>query len=279
METLTVPGPHGDIPIRLYRSTGVAPAPALVWVHGGGFAWGDIDMPEAHWVAEQLAARHVTVISVDYRLAPVTEPMADGGPTREGWLFPAASNEVTTVFRWAVAHADECGIDIARLSLGGASAGGNLAAGASLRQRDEGGVQPASLLLVYPLVHAELPVPTAELAAKIEALPQQARFEPATVAAMNLNYVGDPAALADPYAFPGGHDVTALPPTFILNSEHDSLRSSGEAFAAELALAGVDVMVVREPGTRHGHLNEPENPGAHASLARMAAWLIGPAGA
>lgn len=281
MDSLTIPGPHGSIPIRVYRAAAAAeaePSPALVWAHGGGFAWGDLDMPEAHWVSQQLAALGVTVVSVGYQLAPVSEALTDGEPARAGVLFPVASEEVTAAFRWASAHAAEYGIDGDRLSLGGASAGGDLAAGVSLRLRDAGGVQPASVLLAYPLVHSALPAPTAELAHKIAVLPAEARFQPDDVRAMNLNYVGDPAELDNPYAFPGGHDLAGLPRMFVLNSEHDSLRASGQAFAAELALAGVDVTVCREPGTRHGHLNEPENPGAHASIRRMAAWLHGAAG-
>ncbi|WP_120338063.1 alpha/beta hydrolase [Cryobacterium soli] len=275
MDSLTIPGPHGTIPIRIYRAEAVAWAPGLVWAHGGGFAWGDLDMPEAHWVAQDLAARGITVVSVDYRLAPVSTALTDSEPARDGVLFPVASEEVAAAVRWALEHAAELGIDSGRLSLGGASAGGDLAAGAALRLRDAGGPQPSSLLLAYPLVHSALPHPAAELAQKIEVLPADARFEPDDVRAMNLNYVGDPAELDNPYAFPGGHDLSGLPPTFVLNSEHDSLRASGQAFAAELALAGVDVAVFREPGTRHGHLNEPANPGALASIGRMAAWLDG----
>ncbi|WP_198414045.1 alpha/beta hydrolase [Cryobacterium adonitolivorans] len=277
MDFLTIAGPYGAIPIRVYRAAAAELRPALVWAHGGGFAWGDLEMPEAHWVSQELAARGITVVSVDYRLAPVSAALTDSEPAHDGVLFPVASEEVTLAFRWATDHAAEHGIDGDRLSLGGASAGGDLAAGASLRLRDAGGPQPASLLLAYPLVHSVLPEPSAELALKIAVLPPDARFEPDDVRAMNLNYVGDTAGLGNPYAFPGGHDLAGLPPTFVLNSEHDSLRSSGQAFAAELALAGVDVTVCLEPGTRHGHLNEPENPGAHASIRRMAAWLEGSA--
>lgn len=277
MDSLTIPGPHGAIPLRVYRATATdaRPSPALVWAHGGGFAWGDLEMPEAHWVSQELAARGVTVVSVDYRLAPVSAALTDSEPARPGVLFPVASEEVAAAFLWATEHAADLGIDGDRLSLGGASAGGDLAAGVALRLRDAGGPQPASLMLAYPLVHAVLPEPAAELAQKITVLPPDARFEPDDVRAMNLNYVGDPAELGNPYAFPGGHDLAGLPPTFVLNSEHDNLRSSGQAFAAELALAGVDVTLCREPGTRHGHLNEPENPGAQASIRRMAAWLDG----
>jgi acetyl esterase len=279
VENRSLSGPHGAIPLRIYRHTvpNHTHGPALVWVHGGAFAWGDVDMPEAEWVAEQLAERGVTVVSVDYRLAPVTEAIAKDEPLRDGVRFPVASEEVVAAFVWTVEHAAELGIHPGRVSLGGASAGGNLAAGASLRLRDAAGPQPASLMLAYPLVHSVLPESTPELAAKLAALPPEARFEPDSVRAINVNYVGDPAGLDNPYAFPGGHDLAGLPPTFVLNSEHDSLRSSGEAFGAELASAGVDVAVFREPGTRHGHLNEPLNPAAHASIRRMAAWFDGSA--
>ncbi|POH69785.1 alpha/beta hydrolase [Cryobacterium zongtaii] len=276
MDSLTIAGPYGAIPIRVYRAAaGAEPSPALVWAHGGGFAWGDLEMPEAHWVSQELAARGITVISVGYRLAPVSAALTDSEPARDGVLFPVASEEVATAFRWAADQATAYGINADRLSLGGASAGGALAAGVALRLRDAGGAQPASLLLAYPLVHSVLPEPSTELAQKIAVLPADARFEPDDVRAMNLNYVGDPAGLDNPYAFPGGQDLAGLPATFVLNSEHDSLRASGQAFAAELALAGVDITVCQEPGTRHGHLNEPENPGAYASIRRMAAWLEG----
>jgi acetyl esterase/lipase len=129
------------------------------------------------------------------------------------------------------------------------------------------------VILAYPLVHPDLPTPRAELAEKLVALPDEARFPPEIVELLNLNYVDDPAHLAHPYAFAGGKDLAGLPPTFILNSDADDLRSSGEQFGAELVAAGVDVLVLHEPGTRHGHLNEPENPRARRSIERMAAWI------
>ena len=69
---------------------------------------------------------------------------------------------------------------------------------------------------------------------------------------LNLNYVGEEAGLADPYAFPANGDAAGQPPVYILNSESDELRASGEAYAAQLAAAGVEVRVEFEPGTRHG---------------------------
>lgn len=272
----TIPGPHGQVPVRIYRGAASAEptAPGLVWVHGGAFMGGDLDMPEVDWVARQLAERGIPVVSVFYRLASLVDfDNPDATPPTEGVHFPVASDEIVAAFRWTLEHANELGIDHALLSLGGASAGANLSAGASLRLRDAGGVQPHSVLLAYPVVHARLPEPSRELAEKIAALPREASFPPELTFAMNLNYVGDETQLANAYAFPGGHELEGLPPTFILNSDHDSLRSSGEAYASELAAAGVDVLVLREDGTRHGHLNDPQNPAATLSIERMSAWL------
>jgi acetyl esterase/lipase len=112
-----------------------------------------------------------------------------------------------------------------------------------------------------------------ELRLKYESLPVQSRFSPDTVSSLNLNYVGDPALLDNPYAFPGGQDLTGLPPTLIVTSDVDSLRASGQLFGSELATAGVDVTVVREPDTLHGHLNEPSTPGAQRSMRRIDRWI------
>jgi acetyl esterase/lipase len=94
---------------------------------------------------------------------------------------------------------------------------------------------------------------------------------------INLNYAGSEAVFDDVYAYPGNGDVAGLPPVFILNSEADSLRSSGERFGQQLAEAGVTVRVEYEPGTVHGHLNQPDDPAAVRSIERMAAWLSRPA--
>jgi len=268
-----VGGPHGDLPVRVYEPAGgVDRVAGLVWAHGGAFMYGDLDMPEADWVARRLADAGVVVVSVDYRLTPAfefrdpTASRADGGPR-----FPVASEEVTFAYGWA--RDAGLGVPPERWSLGGASAGGNLAAGASLRLRDAGGPQPRSIVLAYPVLHHVLPQPRPELAAKIAALPPERDFPPAAARALNANYLGHDDPPTSPYAFPGGQDLRGLPPTLVLNSDHDALRCSGEAYAAELAAAGVDVSLVREDSTYHGHLNEPATAGAARSIARVAAWL------
>lgn len=280
-------GPHGDLRVRVYRPAGT-PVAGLVWAHGGAFAHGDLDMPEADGVARGLAAAGVAVVSVEYRLVPALDYRAAGAtPGTDGVRFPVPSEEVAFAFAWAAGGgAADLGVPAGRWSLGGASAGGDLAAGASLRLRDGAaplgtlsgavgpdGVTPHSVVLAYPVTHQELPSPSVELAAKIAGLPPEKDFPPAAVRAMNGNYLGHDGPATSPYAFPGGQDLRGLPPTLIVNSDLDALRSGGEAYAAELAAAGVDVFVTREDGTTHGHLNRPAEPGFARSLARISAWL------
>lgn len=248
-------------------------APLIVWVHGGGFMGGDIDMPESDAVARSLVEAGIAVITVDYALAPtlpgfwgVTE--STGDPANR---FPTASVQVTAAVDDAVSRATALGASPTRVALGGASAGGNLAAGAALRRRDAHAPAPAALLLAYPVLHAVVPQPDAELAQLLAPLPTDEVFPDEVTRIMNSNYAPD--SLDDPYAFPGGHHLRGLPATLIINSEADRLRTSGEAFASELALAGVDVTVVRERGTTHGHLNRPDEAGYAQSLTRMADWL------
>lgn len=259
-------GPHGPIPIRVYTPAIDGPLPGFVWNHGGAFVGGDLDMPEADWVSRSVAERGFVVVSVFYRLAV------------DGVHYPVPSDDVVAAFRWVADHAAELGIDPRRLAIGGASAGGDLAAGALLRLRDEGGPLPARAVLAYPIVHPELPPFTEELAAAAARhRPDDPAFEPHAVREMSLNFAGDEATMADPYAFPGLADPTGLPPVFVLNSEVDTLRASGEAFAASLAGHGVTVLSLVEPGTQHGHLNRPDEAAARRSIDRIATWLSTPA--
>lgn len=246
----------------------------LVWAHGGGFAFGDIDMPESDWVARELAARGTTVISVDYRLAPVPSGHVDTPEGRAGEHFPAASDDVLTAFRWSLANAAELGIRSDALAIGGTSAGGNLAAGAALRlTADEA---PALVVLAYPTLLAVQPAPGAELRAKLDAEPDADRFGPEPVLWMYENYLGGPVDDAPIAAVPGlatASDLAGFPPTLMVNGDVDELRVSGEHFAATLAAAGREIEVVTEPGTQHGHLNRPEEAAAATTIERIATRL------
>jgi len=279
-ENRQLQGPHGDIPVRIYTPSISRPEPVgLVWCHGGSYIYGDLDMAESDWVAASLAEAGISVVAVDYRLAPAPQWALDLGaePGAGNSYYPVAINEIEAVLAWA--NTELHSQSPAGWALGGASAGGTLIAGLTLRLRDQGLAMPSRLLLVYPLLHPQLPQFSNELAAKLAAtipapgIPLTAEG----VQGLTLNYVnGDPQQLGDPYAFPGGHDLSGFPPTFILNSDVDTIRASGDAFAAELASAGVDMLTVREHGTEHGHLNEPTTVGAQRSIHRMAEWLASP---
>lgn len=238
------PGPHGPVPVRIYAPNSTGDAQCLVWVHGGGFVGGDLDMPEADWVARELASRaEIVVVSVDYRLCV------------NGVTYPVPHDDVVAAVRWAVRHARSLGADAGRISVGGASAGANLAAGAVLKLRDADGWQPAQLIMAYPVAHAVVPPPSASLAALMTEVPQLLRFPPEVTHTMNVNYVGGPVSRADGYAFPALAALEGLCPVLVLNAEYDDLRASGEAFCAALALAGVDVRQVQVRTMLHGFLN------------------------
>jgi acetyl esterase len=276
---MTEPYADADGLVRVYP----APAPhgaGLVWAHGGGFAFGELDMPEADWVARSLAARGTSVVSVDYRLAPVSGLWAEreGTAPRAGTVYPGPSDDVLAAWEWTVTHADRLRIDRARLALGGASAGGNLAAGATLRLLDAGSpTLPALVVLAYPTLLAVQPAPDAALRATLDANPEADRFGPDAVREMYENYLGGPVDDAPLPAVPGRAapaDLAGFPPTLMINGEVDELRVSGEVFASALAAAGREIEVVIEPGTDHGHLNRPDaGAAASASLERIATRL------
>jgi acetyl esterase len=241
------PGPHGPVPVRVYEPAGGgATRPCLVWAHGGGFIGGDLDMREADWTAREVCARAgAVVVSVDYRLAV------------DGVRYPVPHDDTVAAVAWVRDSAAELGVDPARISVGGASAGGNLTAGATLKLRDRDGWVPAALVLAYPALHAAVPPPSPSLAAALAELPPL--FQPRAGAGHPLseNYLGGPLSTADGYAFPANAVLDGLCPTVVINAEYDSLRASGEAFTAALAVAGVDVRQVTVRGLLHGFLNQP----------------------
>ncbi|MCR2824609.1 alpha/beta hydrolase [Microbacterium sp. zg.Y909] len=269
----TLDGPHGPLGVRTYVPAERARV-GLVWAHGGGFAGGDLDMPEGDWVCGQLADRGIAVVSVDYALAPVPEgwTMPPAGHDRPRVRYPVASEEVGFAFAWALA----AGLADGPWALGGASAGGNLAAGATLRRLHTGDTLPALVVLAYPTLQAVQAAADAELRALLDADPEADRFGADIIRTMYENYLGGPVDAADAYAVPGIATTAQLrgyPPVLMVNGEADELRMSGEAFARSLAEAGVPVDALTEPGTQHGHLNRPDEPAASLSIERIAARL------
>ncbi|MCA4133436.1 alpha/beta hydrolase [Arthrobacter sp. M4] len=268
-----IDGRDGPIRVRVHPAaapkddTPVAPAGSgLVWVHGGGFREGTLDWPEADYTSRGFAARGVTVVSVDYRLCQDNDTH-----------FPAPSDDVVDAWEWTLNQASELGIDPLRLAIGGASAGGNLTAGAVIRLL-EGPAErlPARVFLAYPTLHAVQPETPDDVAALLGGLADPDVFSAPNVLAMYENYLGGPVAGGPAAAIPGTASVGQLrgfPPTIMVNDEADELRVSGEAFGAMLAAAGIDVEVITEPGTEHGHLNRPEDGAADRTMDRVVEWL------
>ena len=244
------PGPHGRVPVRIYEPpTGERTGrPCLVWLHGGGFLGGDLDMREADWTAREVCDRAgAVVVSVDYRLAV------------DGVCYPVPHDDTVAAICWVRDNAATLGIDPERIAVGGASAGANLTAGAVLKLRDLNGWVPRVLVFVYGVAHAVLPPASRSLAAALAELPPVLAPAPAGERDdfLALNYLGGPLSSADGYAMPGLAQLDGLCPTLVVNAEYDRLRASGEAFAATLALAGVDVRQVLVPGVLHAFLNQP----------------------
>lgn len=276
-------GPHGIVPLRVYSpaARGRRPRAALVWCHGGSFQHGDLDMPEAHETARRIAAwADAVVVSVDYRLCD--EPAAIGGaPARRlpGESFPVHApipgDDVIAAVRWTRSMARLLDIDPGRVALGGASAGGNLAAAASLRLAEEGEA-PAASLLLYPVTHPLHPEPTAEEATALAELPGMLRFPPATMRLMAEAYLGRPLEEATAHEFPGLADreqLAVLPRTYLEADEYDDLRCGARRFAEQLTEAGVEVEYAVCRGVTHGHLNKIGLPQAAESCEAMARIL------
>ena len=258
---LTVDGPHGPVPVRVYGDAAGADRPALLWMHGGGFMMGDLDMGEADWTARELNARTgAVVVSVDYRLAV------------GGVHFPVPLDDCVAAARWLRDHGSELGVDAARISIGGASAGGNLAVATTLRLRDEDGWQPLALVPVYPVLHDVLPPMTPSIVAALDEVPPALRFTEEGTGFMNANYLG--GRPADGYSFPTHADLAGLAPTLVVTAEYDDLRASGEPFAEQLRAAGVDVRLVQADGMLHGFLNLSSNLGPVDDVLQLMAATI-----
>ena len=233
IENLRIPGPLGEIPIRVYTPDTPAPRPAMVYFHGGGWVIWDLDTHDV--VCSAIAQRAgAVVVSVDYRLAPEHK-------------FPAAVTDAYAATAWVSANAARLGIDAARISVGGDSAGGNLAAVVSLKSRNENGPAIALQALIYPVTDlSSMTTPSyVEFA-------EGHQLSKAVMEWFRDHYLTSPADAANPYASPLlATDLRGLPPAVILTAECDPLRDEGEAYGKRLAEAGVPVTCTCYAGMIH----------------------------
>lgn len=237
----------------------------LLWVHGGGFAGGSIDMPESDAVARWFAATGRPVRTVEYRLAPALPQRGplnlDPAPGR----YPAAKEDVLVAF-----------LDLAQHSpsyLGGASAGACIAASVALQLREDDGPRPRGLALAYGVFHGRLPTPSGGNAGHSQ--PEADLAEREWVERMTLNYAGTPQLQADPKVFPGEGNPVGLPPALILDADNDGLRVSSQRFAEQLRVAGVVTTELVIADAAHGFLNDPESVYFQHGVTSMLRWLTG----
>ncbi len=232
-EDRTIPGPAGEIPIRVYTPAGEGPKPVIVYFHGGGWVIGELDTVDnpLRRIANRTGA---VVVSVDYRLAPEH-------------VYPAAFDDCYAATAWVAEHAAELGGDPERVAVCGDSAGGNLAAAVAIAARDRQGPRLAAQLLIYPVTDFDFTT---------ESYRQNGEGYLLTKGSMQwfwAHYLGAQDLGKDPYACPArADDLAGLPPAFVATAEFDPLRDEGEAYAANLRIAGVDVTAKRYDGMLHG---------------------------
>ncbi|MEU8820604.1 alpha/beta hydrolase [Actinoplanes sp. NPDC048796] len=233
IEDRIVTGPHGDIPVRVYRPVPGDGLPAVVYLHGGGMCMGSIDSfePVARCLAHDSGA---VVVSVGYRLAPEHPP-------------PAQFDDAWAATRWVAEHAIELGADPNRLAVAGDSAGGTLAAAVALAARDRGGPAIGCQVLIYPGLDRDLAAASMTAYADAPILSgDDVRY---------LNELAD-AGLghpSSPYRIPAyAADLTGLPPAIVVTAECDPIRDWGERYATRLRDARVQTTITRCPGVHHG---------------------------
>ncbi|GAA0808546.1 alpha/beta hydrolase fold domain-containing protein [Spirilliplanes yamanashiensis] len=234
---ITIPGPGGELPVRIYHPTGsyVEPLPVVLWVHGGGWVLHDVDTYDAscRGLVNKTGA---IVVSPEYRRAPEA-------------VFPAAHDDVLAAYRWILQHAAEFGGDPERVAVGGESVGGTMAAATSWELARTGGRTPVAQVLVYPLTTGEQ---------FGESMADAADARPLTrplLSWMAMHaFDGVPGAVRDPrvdlLSIPAD-ELAGLPPTLVIIDERDVLRSQGEEFARHLDAAGVPTRLSSYDGVMH----------------------------
>ncbi|WP_428489666.1 alpha/beta hydrolase [Rhodopila sp.] len=240
---------------RVFRPVTDRVIPTLVYFHGGGWVWANVDTHD-RMTREYAAAGPVAVVSVDYALSPEAK-------------FPQALEECAAVVRWVRQHGAEWGLDPTRVFAGGDSAGGNLALATALLLRDTGGPALAGVLANYPVSDARF---------------DTFSYQEFGAGGFGLNtermafywsvYVPHDIDRLHPLAAPLRADLAGLPPVMVLLAELDVLRSEGEALVAKLRAAGVAVETETFAGVVHGFLRATGSVAkARDAVAMAGAWM------
>jgi acetyl esterase/lipase len=233
---LAADGPHGKIPLRLYRGHALAAGerqPVLIFFHGGGWVFGDLETHDN--LCRSLAnVADCTVISVDYRLAPEHK-------------FPAAIDDAYAATQWTARYAGELGIDASRIAVGGDSAGGNLATVVSLLAARDGTIKIVGQVLLYPTTDLALTHDSYKRAG------ERFNISAATMRWFRDLYLAAPGEVDDWRASPlRTKDFAKMPPAYIATAGCDPLCDEGEAYARLLERNNVPVTFREFPGQMHG---------------------------
>jgi acetyl esterase len=255
VENRTIPGPAGEIAVRIYWPTEAADLPAIVFFHGGGWVICGLDSHD-HTARALAVDTGAIVVSVDYRLAPEHK-------------FPAAADDSLAATRWVHANASALGADPSRIAVAGDSAGGNLAAVVAQDVAAAGAPSLAFQALIYPVTGS----PWDERASYVD----NATGYMLTTESMQWfadHYVNDHAELSHPRFAPLHGDVTGVAPAIVITAEFDPLRDEGEAYGAKLAAAGIPVTATRYDGQIHGFFGQDAvMPRAREAQLEVAAAL------
>jgi acetyl esterase len=258
VENVSVPAPHGAIPVRIYKPLtlpNTVTAPGLVFYHGGGWVIGDLESHDV--VCRQIATEAAMIIvAVDYRLAPEHK-------------FPAAVDDAIVATRWVAAHAEKLGIDDARLFVGGDSAGGNLAAVVAIHARDYRGPGIRGQLLIYPVT--DFAMTTASYRDPDTGVLLTASM----MRWFREHYLTDRSQIDDWRASPlRMTNLKELPPAFVATVGADPLHDEGVEFAQRLEQAGVAVTHVDYPGQFHAFITMGRIlPKANRLIGEIGTWM------
>lgn len=228
----TLPGPAGNLPVRIYTPSGNGPFPVIVYFHGGGWVLADKNVYDAsaRGIAKEANA---VVVSVDYRLAPEAK-------------FPAQHDDALATYKWAASNAASINGDPKRIALAGESAGGNLAIATAIAARDQNLTKPAHVLAVYPITQAtNLATPSYIDSASAKPL-NKPMMEWFAKHALNK-----PEDAKDPRIDLVNANLKGLPPITLINAQIDPLRSDSDLLEAALKKAGVKVEHKVYAGTTH----------------------------
>ncbi len=236
IEDLSVPGPLGAVPIRVYTPVRESrPLPVLVYYHGGGWVLGGFETHDTT-LRNLAAAARCVVVAVDYRLAPEHK-------------FPAPLEDAFAAYRWVRGNVLQLGGDLARVAVGGDSAGGNLATVVAALSVAREVPRPCFQLLLYPVTDLSAEAPSYELFADGFFLSRD------MMRWFRGHYLVDEAQSRDPLVSPLlAEDLSGLPPAYVATAGYDPLHDEGKAYAERLLEAGVEVFYRDYPGLIHGFL-------------------------